>query len=117
MSIDALLFAPDKGVAVREIARVLVRGGRFVATTWDYHTQPVNRPPQVNDHRPDLLEAGFRVVGYDETPNWLENHRKLDSLCSTPSMNSPRRAVTAPRKSEPASRRCPPPLTQCCAAS
>lgn len=80
MSIDALLFAPDKGVAVREIARVLVRGGRFVATTWDYHTQPVNRPPQVDDHRPHLIEAGFRVIGYDMTPNWLANHRKLNSL-------------------------------------
>jgi len=80
MSIDALLFAPDKAAALREIARVLGPGGRFVATTWDYHTQPVNRPPQVDDHRPLLIEAGFRVVGYDETPGWLESHRKLDSL-------------------------------------
>lgn len=80
LSIDALLFAPDKGGAIREVARVLVPGGRFVATTWDYRTQPVNRPPQVDDHRPLLLEAGFRVVGYDEAPGWLENHRKLNSL-------------------------------------
>jgi SAM-dependent methyltransferase len=80
LSIDALLFAPDKRAAVREIARVLEPGGRLVATTWDYHTQPVNRPPQVDDHRPLLTEAGFRVLGYDETPRWLENHRTLDSL-------------------------------------
>jgi SAM-dependent methyltransferase len=80
LSIDALLFAPDKGVALREIARVLAPGGRFVATTWDYHTQPVNRPLQVDDHRPLLIESGFRVLGYDETPRWLENHRELDSL-------------------------------------
>jgi SAM-dependent methyltransferase len=80
LSIDALLFAPDKGAALREIARVLAPGGRFVATTWDYRTQPVNRPPQVDDHRPLLIEAGFRVLGYDETPRWLENHRELDSL-------------------------------------
>ena len=51
-----------------------------MATTWDYHTQPVNRPPQLEDHRPLLIEAGFRVDGYDETPRWLENHRTLDSL-------------------------------------
>lgn len=80
LSIDALLFAPDKGAAIREIGRVLVPGGRLAATTWDYRTQPVNRPPQVDDHRPLLIEAGFRVDAYDETPRWLENHRKLDSL-------------------------------------
>jgi SAM-dependent methyltransferase len=80
MSIDALLFAPDKGKALCEIARVLEPGGRLVATTWDYHTQPVNRPPQVDDHRPLLIDAGFRVLGYDVTPRWLENHRELDSL-------------------------------------
>lgn len=80
MSIDALLFAPDKRKAICEIARVLAPGGRFVATTWDYHTQPVNRPPQVDDHRPLLIDAGFRVLGYDETPRWLENHRELDAL-------------------------------------
>lgn len=80
LSIDALLFAPDKPRALREIARVLAPGGRLVATTWDYHTQPVNRPQQVDDHRPLLVDAGFRVVGYDETPRWLENHRQLDSL-------------------------------------
>ena len=96
---------------------MLERGGRFVATTWDYRTQPVNRPPQVDDHRPHLIEAGFRVVGYDETPNWLEIQRKLNSLMLTPSMSSPRRAVTVPRKSEPPSRRWPPPLTRCSAAS
>jgi len=80
MSIDALLFAPDKAVALEEIARVLAPGGRLVATTWDYHTQPTNRPPQVDDHRPLLADAGFRVLRYDETQRWLENHHQLDSL-------------------------------------
>jgi SAM-dependent methyltransferase len=80
LSIDALLFAPDKRSAIDEIARVLAPGGRLVATTWDYHAQPPNRPPQVEDHRPLLIEAGFRVVGYDVTPDWLANHRKIDSL-------------------------------------
>ena len=37
MSIDALLFAPDKATAAAEMARVLRPGGRLVTTTWDYH--------------------------------------------------------------------------------
>ena len=83
MSIDALLFAPDKALALREIFRVLAPGGRFVATTWDYHTQPAGRPPQVADHRPLLIEAGFDVLAYDETPGWLENQREIERLSAT----------------------------------
>ena len=59
MSIDALLFTPDKAAAVRELARVLRPGGRLVLTSWDYHRQPAGRPPQVGDHRPLLEAAGF----------------------------------------------------------
>src|SRR4051794_12327463 len=56
MSVDALLFAPDKAAAVVECSRVLRPGGRLVATTWDYKTQPTGRPPQLADHRPLLAE-------------------------------------------------------------
>ena len=59
MSIDALLFAPDKQAALVEFGRVLRHGGRLVFTSWDYHSQPVGRPPQVADHRPLLVAAGF----------------------------------------------------------
>jgi len=71
MSVDALLFAPDKRAAVAEMARVLRQHGRLVFTSWDYHSQPVGRPPQVEDHRPLLQAAGFDVKAYDETDDWF----------------------------------------------
>ena len=78
MSIDSLLFAPDKHAAAAEIARVLRPGGRLVATTWDYHTQPIGRPPQVPDHRPLLVDAGLDVEVYDETTDWEQRQRTID---------------------------------------
>jgi hypothetical protein len=41
-----------------------------VFTSWDYHHQPVGRPPQVPDHRPHLIGAGFDVLAYEETDDW-----------------------------------------------
>ena len=46
-------------------------------TSWDYHSQPANRPPQVDDHRPLLEAAGFRVERYDETVDWERRQRSL----------------------------------------
>jgi SAM-dependent methyltransferase len=80
MSIDALLFTPDKACAVRELARVLRPGGRVVFTTWDYSRQPAGRPPQVADHQPLLVDAGLDVLVYEETPDWERRHRETNRL-------------------------------------
>jgi SAM-dependent methyltransferase len=70
VSIDALIFAPDKRAALVEFARVLRPGGRFVATTWDFHRQPAGRPAQVDDHRPLRAEAGLAELSYTVTDDW-----------------------------------------------
>ncbi len=72
MSIDALLFTPDKAAAFLELRRVLRDGGRLVMTSWDYHRPPIGRPPQVPDHRPLAKAAGFDVVAYEDTDRWRE---------------------------------------------
>jgi SAM-dependent methyltransferase len=76
MSIDALLFTPDKAAAVAELHRILRPCGRLVLTSWDYHRQPVGRPPQVEDHRPLLEAAGFEIRAYEETEDWLNRQRR-----------------------------------------
>ena len=45
-------------------------------TSWDYHTQPVGRPPQVADHRPLLDVVGFDVLSYEETDAWRERQER-----------------------------------------
>jgi len=80
MSVDALLFAPDKEAALAEFSRVLRPGGRLVATTWDYKAQPRGRPAQLADHRPLLSEHGFSVLTYEETTDWEGTHRRVDAL-------------------------------------
>ncbi|MEU3766548.1 class I SAM-dependent methyltransferase [Amycolatopsis keratiniphila] len=80
MSVDALLFAPDKRRACEEFARILAPGGRLLVTTWDFDGQPVNRPPQVADHRPLLEAAGFDVLSYEETPDWRTRQRRTVEL-------------------------------------
>ena len=78
--LDALLFSPEKPAAIAEFARVLKVGARLVVTTWDYHCQPVGRPPQVGDHRPLMEEAGFSVSAYDEPEGWRERQNRIDEL-------------------------------------
>jgi ubiquinone/menaquinone biosynthesis C-methylase UbiE len=78
MSLDVLLFVPDKAAAAREVARILRPGGRFGFTTWEQpgYSERLGAP-QLADHRPLLAAAGFDVEIYEEPPNWQRQQRAL----------------------------------------
>jgi ubiquinone/menaquinone biosynthesis C-methylase UbiE len=68
MSVDVLWAVPDKARALRETARILRPGARFVFTTWDRDLSPPGYPPPLPDHRPFLENAGFEVENYEVQP-------------------------------------------------
>ena len=75
MSIDALQYAPDKGAAAEEVARIVRPGGRFAFTAFEVDAEraadlPVIGVDPVGDFRPLLEGAGFTVISYDEVPDW-----------------------------------------------
>lgn len=78
MSLDVLLFVPDKAAAAREVARILRPGGRFGFTTWEQpgYSERLGAP-QLADYRPLLAAAGFDVEIYEEPPNWQRQQRAL----------------------------------------
>jgi SAM-dependent methyltransferase len=78
MSLDVLLFTPDKEAALREIARILRKGGAFAFTTWEQTGYSERlRSQQTADYRPLLEAAGLTVEVYEEPPNWQIQHRAL----------------------------------------
>ena len=69
MSVDTLWAIPDTAALLRETARILKDGARFVFTNWDIGRSPPGNLPPVNDHRPLLLQAGFEIESYDVQPS------------------------------------------------
>jgi SAM-dependent methyltransferase len=80
MSEDALQYAPDKSAALREIARILRPGGRFVFTAFELEPDRVSGLPvlgddPVSEYIPLLQATGFAIDAYEETPGWPEPTR------------------------------------------
>jgi ubiquinone/menaquinone biosynthesis C-methylase UbiE len=61
MSIDVIWAIPDKRAGFGEIARILKPGARFVFTDWERDLSPPGYPAPLNDHRPLLEAAGFKL--------------------------------------------------------
>ena len=78
MSLDVLVFVPDKAAAVREFARILRTDGTLGFTTWEQSGYSVRLgAPQLADHRPLLEMAGFAIDAYEEPANWQRQQRAL----------------------------------------
>jgi SAM-dependent methyltransferase len=77
ISIDAFQYAPSKAAGLTELARVLRSGARLVMFAFELDPKrsaglPLIEADPVPDYRPLLQKAGFRVLSYEQTPQWRE---------------------------------------------
>jgi len=94
ISLDVLLFVPDKAAAAREIARILRPGGRLAFTTWERLAHPASDDPQRQalastfhdhpllqsaraDYRQFIQNASLAVETYQEPPGWRPQQQAL----------------------------------------
>jgi SAM-dependent methyltransferase len=74
MTVDALQYAPNKMLALTEVARIIRPGGRFAFVAFELDADRIAGLPlwadPVSDYRPVLQEVGFNVVSYDQIPGW-----------------------------------------------
>ena len=77
MTIEAFQYAPDKGAALAEMARILEPGGGLAIVAFEVDPAKVAGVPvlgvdPVADYRPLLEQAGLTVEAYEETPGWRD---------------------------------------------
>ena len=83
MSLDALDTIPradDRAAAIREAARVLRPGARFVLTAWEWSAPSrMHQPPRepTGDYRPLITHGGFELEAYEESPDWRRRDRAV----------------------------------------
>jgi len=71
-SIDVISFIPDPLAVISEVARILRPKAFFVFTSWEN-----KRSDRINDYRPYLQKAGFKIKSYIETPDWEQRQREV----------------------------------------
>jgi SAM-dependent methyltransferase len=80
LCMDAIQFAPQQDDVFREIARILVPGGRVVLTSWealDRDDRRVIARFGAVDLRAGLAASGFRDVHVAERPGWQACERAM----------------------------------------
>jgi ubiquinone/menaquinone biosynthesis C-methylase UbiE len=78
LCVDAIFFALDRVAALREVARVLRPGGRFVFTCDEEAGSP--RPQAVPDWTPLVEAAGLVVEQKEEIPRFVESLQRMYAL-------------------------------------
>jgi ubiquinone/menaquinone biosynthesis C-methylase UbiE len=78
MSLDVLLFVPDKAAAVREFGRILRTDGILGFTTWEQPGYSARiGSEQLADHRPLLEKSGFTIETHEEPADWRRQQTAL----------------------------------------
>jgi ubiquinone/menaquinone biosynthesis C-methylase UbiE len=78
LSLDVLLFVPDKAAALHEFARILRTGGVLGFTTWEQQGYSARiGAEQLADHRPLLNRMGFTIMTHEEPAGWRRQQTAL----------------------------------------